>query len=1041
VPITVNDTLDVSDIYNLSVTVTDINDAPVAYNILANTNEDTPIIIELNYTDAEGANATSCNVSNVVGGSISQACACDIAGNCTVEFTPTLDSNADITADYTVNDGLVDSNVANITITVNAVNDIPVITGQVPLITPEETSLTIYVENLTVTDPDNVFPDNFTLTVLSGGNYTVLGNAITPVLDFEGILTAPVIVNDTIDVSDIYNLSVTVAGANDAPVFDHTIDDQIVGEGYTLVYDINASDVDVSDILTYTSSVTALGGSINASGVLTLLTDNNIVGNHTLSVSVCDNSGAPSACISDLFNLEVTDIPFIAVTNGPYSGTEGVSVSFSGFGAGGSVPYQYRWDFNNDGSWDTGWLGSAVTGYTYPDNYTGLAVLEVNDSTGTVVNGTAAVTVFNAAPIANANGPYTCIMGDTINLTGTATDLAGANDVITYAWDLNNDGIYETGTQNVTYSCTTFGIYPINFSASDEDGGIGVDSTTLSVGAPNISLSINGPYIGLEATPITFNATVIGGLPPYQYRWDIDGDGTFDTPWTSTPQYSYTWYDDYNGNVSVQINDSTGDSLIDLTTVTINNSAPIASADGPYACILGENITLYGSATDTINDTLDYAWDLDNNSVYETLGQNASFTCSGNGTFQVNIRVLDDDGAVGFASSYVSTNVPSILLDAGGPYSGAEGYSITFTGSASGGATPYQFRWDFDNDGIFDTIWSSTPDTNATYTDDYSGPAVLQLMDSIGSIANDTASVSVSNIAPIAEANGPYTCNQGDNITLTGSVSDPGTGDTFTYEWDLNNDGTYETAGQNPSYICISAGIFTVNFRVTDDDSATSTDSAGINVGTMQDTTPPSVAINSPIHNMNYTATTNITIDISASDIFGLDRVWYTLNGGAGIDYYTPVNQTLGDNTRYILTAYANDTNGNLGSASIIFTVNSSYVPTQFRPVPDPVYKAKLNKIRMVGDGFLSRGDDLRTSISISNIGDADLEDTRITVIIPELGIWKKVGPLDIDKGDKETREVFLDMPDNVRPGEYMARIVVSNNKIRRVVHRPVVIE
>jgi PKD repeat protein len=1029
VPVTINDSIDVSDVFNLSVTVTDINDAPVAYNILANTNEDTPIIIELNYTDVEGAQATACNLSNVIGGTDS-ACVCT-AGNCSVTLTPLGNSSADITAEYTVNDGLVDSNTANITVTVNAVNDIPIIEGQaVPLSTPEETSLTIYLENLTVSDPDNVFPDNFTLTVLGGANYTVLGNTITPVLDFEGILTVPVTVNDSIDVSNVFNLAVTVSGANDAPVFDHELENQSIGEGYTFVYDINASDVDVLDVLSFTSNVTALGGSIDANGILTLLTDNNIVGNHTINVTVCDN-GVPIACVSDTFDLEVINIPFVAETNGPYIGFEGTSVSFSA--------YDYRWDFENDGQWDTAWVtGSAAATHTYPDNFTGLALLQINDSTGAVINGTASVTIANVAPTANANGNYSCIMGDTITLTGTATDPAGTNDTLTYEWDIDNDGTYEINTANVNVSCTTFGIYPISFRASDEDGGIGVNPAFIFIGAPNMSLSINGPYSGVEGSPITFNATVIGGLPPHQYAWDIDGDGTLDTPWTSNPTYSYTWYDDYNGNVSVQINDSTGDSLIDSTTITINNSAPIASADGPYNCILGENRTLYGSATDTINDTLNFAWDLNNDGTYETIGQNVTFTCTGNGTYQVNLRVLDDDGGIGLASSTVTTNVPSILLDAGGPYSGAEGYQITFTGSASGGASPYQFRWDFDDDGLFDTVWSSTADANATYTDDYSGVAVLQLMDSIGSTVNDTAAVTVSNIAPIAEANGAYFCNQGDNITLTGSVSDPGTGDTITFSWDLNNDGTYETTGQNPSFLCISEGIITVNLEVSDDDGGVSIDSAVINIGAMQDTSAPTVVINSPAHT-NYTHG-NITIDISASDVFGVDKVWYTLNGGANIDYYTPVNQTLSQNTAYTLRAYANDTNGNVGSASVVFIINSTYMIKSYVPPPKSVYQAKLNKIRMSSDGFLIPGEDLRTTISITNTGNEDLEDTRVTVVIPELGIWKRVS-LDIDEGDKETREVVIDIPDDVEPGEYMARIVVSNSKTRRVVHRPVVIE
>ena len=44
----------------------------------------------------------------------------------TITYTPTADFNGEDSFTYTANDGTVDSNVATVTITVNAVNDAPV---------------------------------------------------------------------------------------------------------------------------------------------------------------------------------------------------------------------------------------------------------------------------------------------------------------------------------------------------------------------------------------------------------------------------------------------------------------------------------------------------------------------------------------------------------------------------------------------------------------------------------------------------------------------------------------------------------------------------------------------------------------------------------------------------------------------------------------------------------------------------------------------------------------------------------------------------
>lgn len=52
---------------------------------------------------------------------------------------------------------------------------------------------------------------------------------------------------------------------------------------------------------------------------------------------------------------------------------------------------------------------------------------------------------------------------------------------------------------------------------------------------------------------------------------------------------------------------------------------------------------------------------------------------------------------------------------------------------------------------------------------------------------------------PVVNAGGPYTADEGQTITLTASAVDPD-GETVTLEWDLNNDGIFETAGESVSY-------------------------------------------------------------------------------------------------------------------------------------------------------------------------------------------------------------------------------------------------
>ncbi|MBS3097670.1 hypothetical protein J4209_02635 [Candidatus Woesearchaeota archaeon] len=68
------------------------------------------------------------------------------------------------------------------------------------------------------------------------------------------------------------------------------------------------------------------------------------------------------------------------------------------------------------------------------------------------------------------------------------------------------------------------------------------------------------------------------------------------------------------------------------------------------------------------------------------------------------------------------------------------------------------------------------------------------------------------------------------------------------------------------------------------------------------------------------------------------------------------------------------------------------------------------------------------------------MDDVTVTIISPELGIKKRIGPFDLDKNEDTTRTLLLEMPYYVEPGIYDLRITISNDKYRRVRHRPIVI-
>jgi predicted extracellular nuclease len=76
--------------------------------------------------------------------------------------------------------------------------------------------------------------------------------------------------------------------------------------------------------------------------------------------------------------------------------------------------------------------------------------------------------------------------------------------------------------------------------------------------------------------------------------------------------------------------------------------------------------------------------------------------------------------------------------------------------------------------------------------------------------------IALRNDAPFVSIGGPYTVYEGQTVELHANGYDPD-GTAVTFDWDLDNDGSFETPGQNVTYWADNGvGTFTVRVRVTD---------------------------------------------------------------------------------------------------------------------------------------------------------------------------------------------------------------------------------
>jgi len=180
----------------------------------------------------------------------------------------------------------------------------------------------------------------------------------------------------------------------------------------------------------------------------------------------------------------------------------------------------------------------------------------------------------------------------------------------------------------------------------------------------------------------------------------------------------------------------------------------------------------------------------------------------------------DDDNSNNEATRAIIVGNRPPVADPGGPYTGNEGSPVTFngTGSADPDGDPLTYHWDF-GDGTTGT--SSTP--THTYADN--GTYVVCLTVSDGELSDTLCTAAnIANVAPtVGPMDGPTEpVPVGTEVSVSAAFSDPGPVDTHVSSCDWG-DGSLEepravTSPVTDSHLYTTAGIYTVQMTVTDDD-------------------------------------------------------------------------------------------------------------------------------------------------------------------------------------------------------------------------------
>jgi VCBS repeat-containing protein len=675
VPITVN------------VTVTPVNDAPVAVANSYTTNEDSTLSVPVgtgllvNDSDIDGDSLTAVLVSGASSGSVF------LSANGSFIYTPAANFNGTATFTYRASDGLLPSNIVTVTITITAVNDAPVAVADSYTVA-EDGTLTVALPGVLGNDTDidsgSLTADlvttvaHGTLTLNANGSFTYL-----PAANYNGPDSFTYRAFDGASYSAPVTVNLTVTAVNDAPVA--VADTYSTPEGSVLNVSLpgvlgNDTDVDgpsataslvtgpVKGLLALNSDGSfsynpngqfeslALGESENVTFVYQV-TDGSLTSQATVTITVQGENDKPTATgafytiIEDQVlngtvsgsDTDTTDVLTYLVSLAPSNGTLTLN-------ANGTFTYTPNANFNGADAFS--FIARDNSGAVNEDSIPAIVVItitSVNDAPVNTVPATnlntdentalaiTSISVFDLeAPVVEVQ--LTVDSGDlSVILSGAASITAGAS---------GSDDLTISGSQidvNATLASLVFtpdsgfnGLVALTVLTSDlgssGTGGTLTDSdtVTIEVGAVNDAPVADGQTVTVNEDG-SVSITLTGSdadMDPLTFS--VTGGPMHGTLSGTAPNLTYTPNPDYNGTDSFTftVNDGTVDSVAATVSITVNevNDAPVLTLPvAPVSIAEGQSVAL---------DTLISVTDVDASQALNGLtlvvtAPKGSFTVSG----------------------------------------------------------------------------------------------------------------------------------------------------------------------------------------------------------------------------------------------------------------------------------------------------------------------------------------------------------------------------------------------------------------------------
>ncbi len=277
------------------------------------------------------------------------------------------------------------------------------------------------------------------------------------------------------------------------------------------------------------------------------------------------------------------------------------------------------------------------------------------------------------------------------------------------------------------------------------ENAYGMDATTPMIitvtdatGEQPTACFVTNTQMAEVGEAITFDASCSQNA--VNYRWDFDCDGIFETGSSSEEIVSYAY--DASGNYVAKLQVENAYGVFDTQTIEIIIDE--ATTVPAVACfvmntneaMVNEPIQFDASCSE---DAAIYKWDFNSDGIFEEVGSDKAvviYSYIQAGTNTVNLEVESSDRISDATTMPIQINAATPITPTACFVASESSCTIdcivNFDASCSEDAVMY--RWDFDNDGVFDESGSEAETVSHTYTEVENYSVRLQVESSDGTI-------------------------------------------------------------------------------------------------------------------------------------------------------------------------------------------------------------------------------------------------------------------------------------------------------------------